>query len=273
MNLTFRAVRGAVFAAIASLALASCVSAPEAPTATVASAPAPAAGPAVEQAIAEAAPDRQDLPPLIAEALSALDAHGAQVPLHDKIGVVDFSLPSREPRFFLVDVATGQVERSWLVAHGKGSDPNATGTVERFSNQPGSNASSRGAYVTGDTYVGQHGPSRRLIGLDADNYMAMDRAIVIHGADYVSKTMAAQQGRIGRSQGCFAFEPDEVGEVMAALGEGRKIYAGKPAKDAFASFAAFSYLSASRIFAPAISTATMQATNSIQPCQPGQSLR
>ena len=184
----------------------------------------PAAAPAP---VAEAAPAPLDVPPLIAEALAALDAHGAQVPLHDKIGVVDFSLPSSEPRFFLVDVATGQVERSWLVSHGSGSDPNATGMVERFSNVPGSNASSRGAFLTANAYVGQHGLSRRLIGLDADNNMAMDRAIVIHGADYVSRSMISAQGRIGRSQGCFAFEPCEVGEVMDLLGEGRMIYAGK----------------------------------------------
>ena len=184
----------------------------------------PAAAPAP---VAEAAPAPLDVPPLIAEALAALDAHGAQVPLHDKIGVVDFSLPSSEPRFFLVDVATGQVERSWLVSHGSGSDPNATGMVERFSNVPGSNASSRGAFLTANAYVGQHGLSRRLIGLDADNNMAMDRAIVIHGADYVSRSMISAQGRIGRSQGCFAFEPREVGEVTDLLGEGRMIYAGK----------------------------------------------
>jgi hypothetical protein len=179
--------------------------------------------------LAEAAPVRKDLPPLIEEALAALDAHAGQVAHQDKIGVVDFSLPSKQPRFFLVDVATGEVERSWLVSHGKGSDPNGTGMVERFSNMPGSNASSRGAYLTANTYVGQHGRSQRLIGLDTDNSMALDRAIVIHGAAYVSEAMAARQGRIGRSQGCFAFEPGVVGEVMAALGEGRMIYAGKAA--------------------------------------------
>ena len=179
------------------------------------------------QVVAEAEPAPLDVPPLIAEALASLQAHSSEVPMHDKIGVIDFSLPSRQPRFFLVDVATGHVERSWLVSHGKGSDPNATGMVQRFSNQPGSNASSRGAYLTANTYVGEHGLSRRLIGLDADNNMAMDRAIVIHGADYVSETMAERQGRIGRSQGCFAFAPNEVRQVMEMLGEGRMIYAGK----------------------------------------------
>jgi hypothetical protein len=228
MHLSLRASRGAVAAAAASLVLASCVSAPQAPA--VSSAPPAAAAPAaVEEAVAsaETGPARQDLPPVIAEALAALDAHAAQVPLHDRIGVVDFSLPSREPRFFLVDVATGKVEHSWLVAHGKGSDPDATGMVEKFSNQPGSNASSRGAFVTSGTYLGKHGPSQRLVGLDADNNMALDRAIVIHGADYVSQAMAARQGRIGRSQGCFAFAPGDAAQVMAMLGEGRMIYAGK----------------------------------------------
>ena len=227
MNLTFRALRGAVIAAAASLALASCVSAPEAPAAPAAASVAmPAAEP---EAIAEAAPAPLDVPPLIAEALAALEAHAPYVQHRDKIGVVDFSLPSREPRFHVVDVATGKIERSWLVAHGSGSDPAGTGIVQKFSNQPGSNASSRGAYLTAETYVGQHGRSQRLIGLDADNNMAFNRAIVIHGADYVDPSLIARQGRIGRSQGCFAFDEDEVAEVMALLGEGRLIYAGMAA--------------------------------------------
>ncbi|HYD25118.1 MAG TPA: murein L,D-transpeptidase catalytic domain family protein [Croceibacterium sp.] len=225
MNLSFRAVRGAVVAAAASLALASCVSTPAVPPAPAVAMP--AAEPTAAPTLAETAPAREDLPPLIAEALAALEAHSGHVPRRDKIGVVDFSLPSREPRFHVVDVATRTIERSWLVAHGSGSDPNATGMVQRFSNQPGSHASSRGAYPTANTYVGQHGRSQRLIGLDAENDMAMDRAIVIHGADYVSGAMAARQGRIGRSQGCFAFAPDDVAQVIDTLGEGRMIYAGK----------------------------------------------
>jgi hypothetical protein len=224
MEFIHRRLAGAVLAFAGSLALASCVTAPEAQTDRL------VAGPPVEATlVAEAAPARQDLPPLIAEALAALDAHAPHVPHRDKIGVVDFSLPSSEPRFFLVDVASGRIERSWLVAHGSGSDPNGTGRVQRFSNQPGSNASSRGAYLTANTYDGKYGRSQRLIGLDAENDMAMDRAIVIHGAPYVDPALIASQGRIGRSQGCFAFELGEVGEVMDLLGEGRMIYAGQPA--------------------------------------------
>ena len=117
----------------------------------------------------------------------------------------------------------------WLVAHGKGSDLGNTGYLQRFSNDPGSNASSRGAYVTATPYYGKHGRSQRLIGLDSENNMALDRAIVIHGANYVDPTMIDEHGRIGRSFGCFAVEDCEISRVMGALGEGRLLYAGKSA--------------------------------------------
>jgi len=218
---------GAALAAAASFSVASCVSPPRRTAGPVTTPnPEPAAPPPSQVADAPAL-DRASLPPLVAEALDALDAHSWQIPYRDRIAVVDFSLPSSEPRFHIVDGATGQIERSWLVAHGSGSDPAATGMLHRFSNQPGSNATSRGAYLTANAYVGKHGYSRRLHGLDADNDMAMDRAIVIHGADYVSRSLIASQGRIGRSQGCFAFEQGEVAKVMDLLGEGRMIYAGK----------------------------------------------
>lgn len=166
-------------------------------------------------------------PPLLAEALAALDRHSACILDRGRIGLVDFTVHSREPRFHLVDVASGRIERSWLVAHGNGSDPVATGVLQRFSNRPGSNATSRGAYVTSTSYFGKHGRSQRLIGLDPTNDMALDRAIVVHGAAYVDPSLIASQGRIGRSQGCFAFETGEVAAVMEQLGEGRMIYAGR----------------------------------------------
>ncbi len=170
-----------------------------------------------------------EMPPLLEEALAALDSHAADVQHRDRLALVDFSLHSREPRFHIVDIASGEVSGSWLVAHGSGSDPRATGALQSFSNRPGSNATSRGAYVTASPYVGRHGRSQRLVGLDPSNDMAMDRAIVIHGASYVDPDLIPAQGRIGRSQGCFAFEQGEVAQVMELLGEGRLIYAGKPA--------------------------------------------
>jgi hypothetical protein len=168
-------------------------------------------------------------PALLAEALAAMDQHAAYVGRRDKIGLVDFALPSRERRFSLIDVEGGRVEHMWLVAHGRGSDESNTGFVQRFSNDPGSNASSRGAYVTAAPYYGKHGRSQRLVGLDSENSMALDRAIVIHGAPYVAPELIDEHGRIGRSFGCFAVEDCQVRTVMAELGEGRLLYAGKSA--------------------------------------------
>jgi hypothetical protein len=193
-------------------------------TRSVAPPPGSAAAPPRPAALS-AVPAPRELPPLLGEALAALDRY--PIAARDKLALVDFSLPSREPRFHLVDVAGGRVEHSWLVAHGSGSDPEHTGLLHWFSNQPGSNASSNGAFLTSDYYYGQHGRSQRLIGLEPSNDMALARAIVIHGAAYVDPALIAQQGRIGRSQGCFAFEQGEVARVMERLGEGRLIYAGK----------------------------------------------
>ena len=163
-------------------------------------------------------------PTALQQALAALDRHSAQIPSRDRIGIADFSLHSKEMRFHLVDVAEGRIAKSYLVSHGRGSDPKNSGFAERFSNRPGSNASSRGSFLTGEAYHGKHGPSRRLHGLERHNDQAFPRAIVIHGADYVDRRMAIGQGRIGRSLGCFAFERDEIGEILDRLGQGRLLF-------------------------------------------------
>lgn len=225
MQFSRRHFLGAAFTAAAGLATASCVTSPRSAAVRL---PEPVPPPAVPPPVlAEPVPAAEPLPPLIAEALAALETHAWRVPYRDRLAVVDFSLPSSEPRFLLVDAASGRIERSWLVAHGSGSDPAATGMLQSFSNVPGSNASSRGAYLTANPYYGKHGRSQRLIGLDPSNDLALDRAIVVHGAAYVNPSMIASRGRIGRSQGCFAVEQGEIAAVMEQLGEGRMIYAGK----------------------------------------------
>lgn len=175
--------------------------------------------------VAPAMPKAEGPPTALHQALAALDSHSARVPLRDKIGLADFSLHSRMMRFQLIDVAEGRVAKSYLVSHGRGSDPDNSGFVERFSNRPGSNASSRGSFVTGEAYVGRHSRSRRLHGLEQQNDQAFSRAIVIHGADYVDRQMAVGQGRIGRSLGCFAFEQSEIHELLERLGQGRLLFA------------------------------------------------
>jgi len=143
------------------------------------------------------------------------------------IGLVDFSQHSSFPRFQIVDIGNGRVLATHLVAHGRGSDLANSGWLQQFSNRPGSNASSRGSYLTSNTYYGKHGASRRLVGLDEENSNAFNRAIVIHGASYVSRPMASSQGRVGRSQGCFSVPNRDIGQVLSMLGADRLLFAWK----------------------------------------------
>lgn len=190
-------------------------------------APASFAAPEFRRAVppVPAEPQLDEQPEILKQALAALDRHSPTIALHDRIGIADFSQHSKEMRFHLVNVETGRIEKSYLVSHGRGSDPANSGFVQSFSNRPGSNASSQGSFLTGDTYFGKHGRSRRLHGLEDQNDLAFDRAIVIHGANYVDHRMALSQGRIGRSLGCFAFENDVIAEVLERLGPGRLLFA------------------------------------------------
>jgi len=175
-----------------------------------------------------AEPKRQSSldPQLLRRALAALDRHGKAIGQRDRIAIADFSESSSKPRFHFVDVASGETSRL-LVAHGQGSDPQHTGFLHRFSNAFGSNASSEGAFVTGDYYVGKHGRSQRLVGLDSTNNNALDRAIVIHGAWYANADMLYTHGKLGRSQGCFAVGESDLDKVFSHLGKGRLLYADK----------------------------------------------
>ncbi len=165
-------------------------------------------------------------PLLLSRAKAALNAHKGKVRNRDLIAIADFSKPSRDPRFHLVNLQSGQ-SSTFLVAHGKGSDPDHSGWVQNFSNIHGSEATSSGSYLVGETYFGQYGESRRLIGLDAENDQAEARAIVIHPAWYVSQSLIAEQGKIGRSQGCFAFSQGDIGEILQRVAPGSLLYADK----------------------------------------------
>lgn len=156
----------------------------------------------------------------------ALVRHGQQASARDLVGVADFGPASREPRFHIVDMANGRVT-SFLVAHGKGSDPEHSGWLHRFSNEPGSSATSAGVYLTGGEYEGKHGRSMRLLGLDPTNSNAEARAVVIHGAWYVGPQIIAEHGKLGRSEGCLAFSETDLPRVLERLGPGRLIVANR----------------------------------------------
>ena len=167
-------------------------------------------------------------PMLFARAKAALATHGTSIRYRDTIGVVDFSLPSADPRFHVINMLTGQVD-SFRVAHGSGSDPDHSGFVELFSNEFGSHATSNGTYITADTYDGKYGLSMKVDGLDWTNNNANARAIVIHNAWYAEDDMIPAHGKLGRSEGCFAFSRASQWKVMDRLGGGRMIYAEKMA--------------------------------------------
>jgi len=126
--------------------------------------------------------------------------------------VIDYSRPSSEERLWVFDLQTRALLYQELVAHGQGSGDNLATT---FSNESGTHASSIGLFATADTYVGHNGYSLRLQGLDRGfNDRARERAIVLHGAPYVSQTFVKAQGRLGRSWGCPALREGVVREVI-----------------------------------------------------------
>lgn len=164
-------------------------------------------------------------PLLFSKAKAALDSR-PWIAKRDFIGVVDFAASSADPRFHVVHLPSGSVE-SFRVAHGSGSDPAHTGFLDHFSNRPGSEASSNGAYTTADLYQGKYGLSMKVDGLDWTNNNAMARAIVIHNAWYAEPEVVEQHGKLGRSQGCFAFSRKDQWTVMHRLTSGHLIYADK----------------------------------------------
>ena len=165
-------------------------------------------------------------PALLARVRAALAQHGGRVTRPELVAVADFNRPSSLPRFHMLDMANGRA-KSFLVAHGRGSDPEHSGWVQQFSNSHGSLATSRGAYVTGERYTGRYGLSLRLDGLDWSNDTAFDRAIVVHGADYVGEHMIRDHGKVGRSEGCFAVAERDLYAVLARLTPGHMIFADK----------------------------------------------
>lgn len=177
------------------------------------------------RAIAASDATRRVPPLLMARAMAALQQHGRMLK-RDLIAIADFDRPSSQPRFHLIDLQDGRTT-SLLVAHGRGSDPGHSGWLKRFSNAEGSEASSSGAYATGSRYIGKHGPSAKLTGLDRSNSNAASRAIVVHPAWYANRDMIAAHGKLGRSEGCFAVSEDQLQQVLQRLGRGRMIYAGK----------------------------------------------
>jgi hypothetical protein len=140
--------------------------------------------------------------------------------------LIDYSRRSVERRLWVFDLESGRVLHHELVAHGQGTGGDL---ATAFSNTPDSRQSSLGLYVTADTYVGRNGYSLRLDGLDAGfNDRARARAIVMHGAPYVSDNFIRGQGRLGRSWGCPALADGVARTVIDRIRGGNLVFAYYP---------------------------------------------
>jgi hypothetical protein len=177
-------------------------------------------------ALARLAPEAD--PRVLALALEARDCAASSMGqvASSRLAVIDYSRPSTEPRLWVFDLDNRTLLFRELVAHGQGTGENM---ARAFSNRDGSHQSSLGLFRTADTYQGHNGYSLRMQGLEpGTNDAAMTRAIVMHGASYVSAQNARKQGRLGRSWGCPALRPEVAKQVIDSLKNGQMIFAYYP---------------------------------------------
>jgi len=143
--------------------------------------------------------------------------------------IIDYSKPSNEQRLYVVDMVAEEVIIKTLVAHGKNS---GWLYANNFSNRNASFQSSLGFYVTGNIFYGKHGTTLELEGMEEGiNDQAKHRAIVLHGADYVSEELVRQQGFIGRSLGCPAVPYYKVHEIIETIQGASCMFVYAPSKD------------------------------------------
>jgi hypothetical protein len=176
-------------------------------------------------ALAAAAPSAD--PKVLELAVAAVEcatAHGMSP--SRRLAVIDYSLASTEPRLWVFDLDTRTLLYRELVAHGRNTGDKF---ARKFSNDPGSLQSSLGLFRTRDTYVGRNGYSLRMDGLESGfNDNALERAIVMHGAPYVTPEMAKKRDRVGRSWGCPAVRQGVARQIIDSLKGGQFIFSYYP---------------------------------------------
>lgn len=138
------------------------------------------------------------------------------------ITIIDYSLPSTKKRLYTIDLQKQEILFFTYVAHGKNTGEN---TAENFSNEPKSLKSCLGFFKTGETYNGKHGFSLYLHGLEKGfNDNALSRAIVMHGAYYVSEAFAKSEKRMGRSWGCPALSLNDYKPIINTIKNGSCLF-------------------------------------------------
>ncbi len=167
-------------------------------------------------------------PELVALALEAYEQADAEGRVYRQVlTIIDYGLPSYEKRLWVINMVDGRVLMHELVAHGMGRPRGTGGTMEEalsFSNERGTLKSSLGLFITAETYIGRHGYSLKLDGLeDGVNHNARERLIVLHGALYVSEKRAVDH-LVGRSWGCPAVRPGIAGHLIDAIKDGSVLW-------------------------------------------------
>lgn len=158
-----------------------------------------------------------------------LKAAGKLSNQQEVLSIVDFSISSNKERLWVIDMKTKNILFHTLVAHGRNTGDEY---AANFSNLPNSFMSSIGFYVTGEVYHGKHGLSLRLDGQEKEfNSQARNRAVVMHGADYVSKAFIKKAGRLGRSLGCPAIPVELHKEVIETLADKTCLFIYHPDKN------------------------------------------
>ncbi|MCE9683663.1 murein L,D-transpeptidase catalytic domain family protein [Halomonas alkalisoli] len=181
----------------------------------------PQHGTSLDATLTRLAPDAD--PHVLRLAANALDC---AEPNAQRLAVIDFSRPSTEPRLWVFDLAEPRLLFEELVSHGQGT---GDAMAEVFSNVYGSHQSSLGLFRTMNSYYGRNGYSLRLEGLEEGiNDLAYQRAIVIHGADYVSEAFIEKTGRLGRSQGCPAVRQEVTYPLIDSIKEDQYLFAYYP---------------------------------------------
>lgn len=144
------------------------------------------------------------------------------------LAIVDLSQPSVNKRLYIIDLVKHKLLFRTYVAHGRNSGDLY---AKKFSNDMSSYQSSLGFYQTLDTYQGKHGLSLKLKGLEPGfNTNVLDRAVVMHGADYVSESFIRKIGRLGRSFGCPAIPYDVHKDIIETIKNGACLFVYSPDK-------------------------------------------
>lgn len=142
------------------------------------------------------------------------------------LSICDFSQSSANKRLYIIDVTNGKLLINTYVAHGRNSGGEF---ATKFSNVPESLQSSLGFYLTSDTYIGAHGLSLRVNGLEPGfNDKAYERSIVIHGAAYVDAARAKAGVFMGRSYGCPAVPEKESSTIINTIKNGSCLFIYHP---------------------------------------------